>query len=141
MPPSPALPAEPRANHLPYPVSTLSPKIVPQDLTSFKSRGIGKVEKDFQLRLMDLHESYLAILDDFHWNKLVYESRYQFEPVLGETYHLYEIRDALHLSLIAPHEWRQHRWIGSFQLTVDAKWKPVETAADFHLRDYVAVGV
>lgn len=134
---SPAIAAEARANYLPYPASTLSPRIVPQDLTSFKSRGISKVEKDFQLRLLQLHESYLAMVDDFNWNKLVYESKYQFEPVLGETYHLYEIRDALHLSLIAPHEWPQYRWIGSFQLSVDARWKPMETAADFHLRDYV----
>lgn len=137
-PPIPENAADPtaRANFLAYPVSRLGAKIVPQDLTSFKSRGIGKVERELQQELIELRERYLSVIDAFNWNKLVYESQYRFEPVIGETYHMYEVEGARHLSMIAPEQWHQ-RWIGSFRLNSDARWEVVKTAPDFDLRRHV----
>jgi|GEM_PF-507733 len=125
-----------RTNFLAYPSSRLGAKIVPQDLTSFKSRGIGKVERELQQELVELRERYLAVIDSFNWNKLVYEAHYRFEPVIGEHYHLYEVNGEHCLSMIAPEEWPQ-RWVGSFRLNSDARWEVVKTSPDFDLRAWI----
>ena len=125
-----------RANFLSYPTSRLAPRIVPQDLTSFKTRGITKVERELQQELIELRERYLKVIDSFNWNKLVYESSYRFEPIIGETYHLYSINDDYQLSMIAPEQWNQ-RWVGTFQLTADARWQPIAIADDFDIRAWV----
>lgn len=111
---------------LPYPASTLSPRIVPTDLSSFKSRGISQVERDLQQKLVEIRETYLTAIDHFNWNKLVYESEINFEPVVGETYHLYETRGRHLLSMIGPDEWAM-RHLATFRLNVDRQWLLVET--------------
>jgi hypothetical protein len=121
--------AQPSRAFLPYPSSTLSPRIVPTDLSSFKARGISEVERDLQQKLVELREDYLRAIDHFNWNKLVYEAEIQFEPVIGETYHLYEMRGRRTLSMIAPHQW-PHRHLATVRLNVDRQWKIVETSAE-----------
>jgi hypothetical protein len=76
---------------MPYPVSTLSPPIVPNDLSSFKSRGISEVQRDLQQKLREIREQYLQAIDHFNWNKLVYEASIQFEPALGATVDSHEL--------------------------------------------------
>ena len=136
--PIPAAPSS-SAAFLPYPSSRLAPKIVPQDLTNFKSRGVGRVERELQQELVELREKYLAVMDAFNWNKLIFEARFGFEPVTGELYHLYEMQGHHVLSMIGPGEWRQ-RWIGSFRLNADCRWLPVEIAPDFDLRKWIGAG-
>lgn len=114
---------------LPYPTSTLSPRIVPTDLSSFKSRGISQVERDLQQKLVEIRETYLAAIDHFNWNKLVYEAEINFEPIVGETYHLYESRGRHLLSMIGPKEWAMDH-LASFRLNVDRQWLLVEAGAD-----------
>lgn len=112
---------------LPYPTSTLSPKIVPNDLTSFKSRGISQVERELSQKLTELREQYVEAIDQYNWNKLIYESKIQFEPVLGQVYHLYEIHGEYILSMIDPSEWHQ-KFVGSFRLNIDKQWESIELA-------------
>lgn len=119
----------PSTAFMPYPVSTLSPPIVPNDLTSFKSRGISEVERELRQKLIEIRESYLQAIDHFNWNKLAYEARIQFEPVVGETYHLYDTRSGRLLSMIGPDQWHQ-RHLASLRLNVDRQWQVVETTAD-----------
>lgn len=113
---------------LPYPSSTLSPPIIPNDLTSFKSRGISEVERDLQQKLTEIREMYLKTIDHFNWNKLVYEAEIRFEPIVGQTYHLYEMRGCRLLSMIGPDQW-PHKHLATVRLNVDRQWKVVETAA------------
>lgn len=127
---------ETRGNYLPYPASRLAPKIVPQDLTSFKTRGVGRVERELEQELIELRERYLGVIDAFNWNKLIYESHFGFEPVIGEVYHLYEVEGRHQLSMIEPEEWHQ-RWLGSFRLNADGRWQAEKVADDFDLRDWV----
>ena len=122
---------KPSRAFLPYPVSTLSPPIIPNDLTSFKSRGISQVERDLQQKLQEIRESYLATIDHFNWNKLVYEADIQFEPIIGGTYYLYEMRGLHLLSMISPDEWAQ-KHLATVRLNMDRQWKIVETAADVY---------
>ena len=113
---------------LPYPTSTLSPPIIPNDLSSFKSRGISEVQRDLQQKLRELREQYLACIDHFNWNKLVYEAAIQFEPVVGQTYYLYAMSRGNMLSMISPNEWKQ-RHLATVRLNMDRQWK-VETIGE-----------
>ncbi|MGE9269788.1 MAG: DUF2452 domain-containing protein [Verrucomicrobiales bacterium] len=121
--------------YLPYPASTLSPPIVPTDLSNFKARGISEVERDLQQKLVEIREQYLEAIDHFNWNKLVYEAEIQFEPVVGEIYHLYESRGRRMLSMIAPHEWPM-KHLASFRLNVDRQWQLTETAPGIDARSF-----
>jgi hypothetical protein len=109
---------------LPYPVSTLSPRIIPNDLTSFKSKGISEIERVTQQKLIELKQEYDRVVEEFNWNKIVYESEFNFEPIIGEMYYLYEIRGKNTLSMIKPEEWGQ-KHLGSFRLSVDKIWVKV----------------
>lgn len=120
--------SKPSRAFLPYPVSTLSPPIIPNDLTSFKSRGISQVERELQQKLREIRETYLATIDHFNWNKLVYEAEIQFEPIVGGIYHLYETRGRRMLSMISPEEWSQ-KHLASVRLDMDRQWKILQTGA------------
>ncbi len=126
----------PRTNYLPYPASTLSPAIVPNDLTSFKSRGASQVQKALRQQLTELQEQYEQVIDAFNWNKLIYESDFRFEPIMGETYHLYRTDESFRLSLIGPNEWHQP-YVGSFRLQADGQWHPIEIAEGFDLQTHL----
>ena len=122
----PELETRPSRAFMPYPVSTLSPPIVPNDLTSFKTRGISQVERDLRQKLTEIREDYLRAIDHFNWNKLVYEAEIRFEPVVGESYHLYDMGGRRALSMISPDQW-PHRHLATVRLNHDRQWLVVET--------------
>lgn len=118
--------SKPSAAFLPYPVSTLSPPIIPNDLSSFKSRGISQVERELRQKLEEIRENYLRTIDHFNWNKLVYEADIGFEPVVGETYHVYEVGGRRLLSMIGPDQWSE-KLLATVRLNVDRQWKIEQT--------------
>jgi Protein of unknown function (DUF2452) len=126
--------SKPSAAFLPYPVSTLGPPIVPNDLTSFKSRGVSQVERDLQQKLEEIREIYLQTIDHYNWNKLVYEADIQFEPIIGGIYHLYEMRGRRLLSMISPDQWH-HKHLATVRLNLDRQWKIVETGEGVDSRE------
>jgi hypothetical protein len=91
-------------------------------LTVWKQRGVNKVNKQLETKFNELKEEYQRLVDEFRWNELVYTSKFSFEPVIGDTYHLYVGNTGnVFLSLISPNEWnREH--IGSFKLDSNQKW-------------------
>jgi hypothetical protein len=135
----PALPDHPEpesrpGRFLPYPVASLSASILPADLSSFRTRGAASAERQFRQRMAELREQYVAIIDQFNWNKLVYEARFGFEPLIGETYHLYASAEGHMLSMIEPERWPGKRWVASLVLTSGGHWDPVAVAPDFDLQ-------
>lgn len=124
--PPPELAPAPSRSFMPYPVSTLSPPIVPNDLTSFKTRGVSRVERDLRQKLTEIREDYLRAIDHYNWNKLVYEAEIRFEPVVGESYHLYEMGGRRALSMISPDQW-PHRHLATVRLNHDRQWLVVRT--------------
>lgn len=128
--------ADARSNFLPYPTSTMGPAIVPNDLTSFRSRGASETEKRLRQELVELQEKYVAAIDRFNWNRLVYTSDFRFEPQVGKVYHLYKEVEhenskspSFSLSMIGPNEWEKEH-IGSFRLNIDRCWELVELAPE-----------
>jgi hypothetical protein len=110
------------ASLLPYATNVGAPAIRPDNIDDWKLRGVNKVNKQIETKFNELKEEYQKLVEEYHWNELVYQAKFAYEPVIGETYHLYVGNDGgPFLSLIAPNEWnRQH--IGSFQLNSEQKW-------------------
>ena len=70
----------------------------------------------------ELKEEYQKLVEEYKWNDLVYKSKFIFEPVIGDTYHLYDDgKGDIFLSLITPLEWNRTH-IGSFTLNSERKW-------------------
>jgi hypothetical protein len=110
------------ASILPYATNVGAPFIKIDELVSCKSRGISNVNKEFENKFNELKMQYQNLIEEFEWNELVYSSRFSFEPVIGEVYHLYRGDDGINfLSLISPNEWNKEH-IGTFKLNSDKKW-------------------
>ena len=107
---------------LPYGSNVSAPAIRTEDIDAWKQRGVNKVNKQLSTKFEELKEEYRRLVQEFQWNELVYTAKFAYEPVIGETYHLYVGNDgAPFLSLIGPNEWnREH--IGSFRLDSNQKW-------------------
>ena len=107
---------------LPYASNVGAPAIRTEDIDSWKQRGVNKVNRQLSTKFEELKEEYKKLVEEFQWNELVYTAKFAYEPVIGETYHLYVSKDGSpFLSLIGPTEWdREH--IGSFRLDSNQKW-------------------
>jgi hypothetical protein len=107
---------------LSYASNVGAPAIHPDNTDDWKFRGISKVNKQLNTKFNELKEEYFKLIEEYKWNELVYQSKFSYEPIIGETYHLYMGRDGnLFLSLIAPNEWDKEH-IGSFKLNSELKW-------------------
>lgn len=107
---------------LPYATNVGAPAIITEDTNAWKQRGINKINKQLEAKFNELKAEFQRMIDELKWNELVYSSKFNFEPVIGETYHLYVGNDGnVFLSLISPNEWNRE-CIGSFYLNSDQKW-------------------
>jgi len=107
---------------LPYPHHIGSAPIKPESTSSFVNRGVNKVNHEFKNRFERLRKEYESLLEEYDWNKVIYESDLRFEPVVGEIYHLYQTDGKKFISLIGPDEWNKE-YLGSFKLNSDLKWE------------------
>jgi hypothetical protein len=107
---------------LPYGSNVGAPSIKVDNIESWKNSKVIKVNKEFNNRYESLKKQYDELVEEFKWNEIVYNSKFNFEPVVGETYYLYYGQNgSMFLSLIEPNQWsREH--IGSFTLNYDNKW-------------------
>jgi len=107
---------------LPYASNVGAPAIVVQDINHWKQPRVANVNNQFLSKFEELKQEYQKLIDQYKWNDLVYKSKFSFEPVINETYHLYS-RDngELFLSLIEPTRWTQN-YIASFKYNHDNKW-------------------
>ena len=114
------------ASLLTYSTNVGAPVIKIDDLVSWKSRGINNVNKEFENKFNELKIQYENLMKEYEWNELVYSSKFSFEPVIGEIYHLYTGNDGVNfLSLIGPQEWNKEH-IATFKLNSDKKWIVIE---------------
>ena len=111
---------------LPYGSNVSDPSFKPTDLTTFKQNGLSKVEKVFDRRYKELVEQAETLQKSFMITQEVYESKYKFEPLIGEIYHLYEDSDGGRtLSLIEPTQWKR-KHLYSVILNSDMTWTKID---------------
>lgn len=114
------------ANITPYATNVGAPAIKKEDVTTWKNTNISKVNHQFKTQFNSLKKEYDAMMEKFEYNNLIYSSKFSFEPVVGETYHLYESeKSSAFLSLIAPREC-SFTHLGTFKLNADKMWEKID---------------
>ena len=99
-----------------------APSIHLEDVDGWKQMQAQKANKVFTKKYNELKEKFEELIDEVKWNEFVYSAKYNFLPVMGETYYLYEKADGSpFLSLIAPNEWPM-KFIGATRLESNNKW-------------------
>ncbi|MBO6607526.1 DUF2452 domain-containing protein [Psychroserpens sp.] len=109
----------------PYATNVGAPAIQVEDVTAWKKRNIHKANKQLKTKYLEIKAQYDAMLEELEYNNLVYSARFNFEPIVGETYHLYrDKKEQPFLSIIAPTDCN-FDYIGSFELNSEQMWKKV----------------
>ena len=110
----------------PYATNVAAPAITTTDTIAWKNSNINKVNHHIKTRYDKLKEEYEALMAEYEYNQLVYQARFNFEPVIGQTYHLYkDKKEQLFLSIIAPSEC-DFNFIGTFKLNADKLWERLD---------------
>jgi hypothetical protein len=108
-----------------YATNVGAPVITTTDTVAWKNRSIHKLNTKAQARYQELKTQYEKLIEEFELNNLIYNAKFSFEPILGETYHLYKKANGENfLSLIAPHQCNFNS-IGSFRLNADQIWEKI----------------
>ncbi|WP_296313784.1 DUF2452 domain-containing protein [Winogradskyella sp. UBA3174] len=106
----------------PYATSLSAPVITTTDSLAWKNRNINKVNKHVQAKYNELKTAYTEMMQQYEYNNLVYGARFNFEPIVGQIYHLYKRKDeSIFLSIIAPEECNFNH-VNSFYLDADGIW-------------------
>jgi hypothetical protein len=106
----------------PYPTSLGSQEFKPIHID--KSDSL-KADKYFKSKLEELKEEYQKLIKEYNWTKLIYHSKYSFQPIIGERYFLYKKENKeLFLSLIEPNQWNE-KYVGTFKLLNNGKWEKI----------------
>lgn len=109
----------------PYATNVGAPAITVTDTVAWKNRSINKLNHKVRTRYEEIKAQYDNLMQEFEYNNLIYNSKFSFEPIIGDSYHLY-IRDnnETFLSLIAP-EQCNFKSLGSFRLNSDQIWEKI----------------
>lgn len=115
------------ANILPYGTNIGAPKIGTNNLSIWKSRGIIGFNHVLKSKIEGIKDEYELLLEAYKTNEKLYNAKYEFEPIIGEVYHLYakDNRDENFLSLIPPDTWKREH-LGSFKLNAENVWTEVK---------------
>jgi hypothetical protein len=110
------------SKELTYGSSTSAPAIRLEDVGGWKQIQAQNANKIFTKKYEEIKNEFKRLVDEVSWNEFVYSSTYNFLPVIGETYYLYEKDNgSVFLSLIAPNEWRM-KFLGATRLESNNKW-------------------
>jgi len=114
-----------------YATSLGSPKIISNDTVDWKNRSINKLNHKIQARYEELKKEYEKMMVEFEYNRIIFNSKFAFEPIVGEIYHLYKRKNGeTFLSLIAP-EHCNFDPAGSFYLNTEQIWEKHESGKTF----------
>ncbi|MCG8183785.1 DUF2452 domain-containing protein [Tenacibaculum piscium] len=109
----------------PYATSVGAPVITTTDTIAWKNRSINKINHKVATKYLELKAEYDKMMQDFEYNKIIFEAKFTFEPIIGQIYHLYKRENGeSFLSIIAPEEC-DFNSLGSFYLNVDQIWEKI----------------
>ena len=107
----------------PYATNVGAPSITTNDTVAWKNTNIHKINKYIHARYSELKSAYDALMIEYEHNNLLYRAKFNFEPIVGETYHLYrDKKEQAFLSVIAPNECN-FDFVGSFHLKAGKVWE------------------
>lgn len=109
--------------------------IRPEDMGKVKSRSLLAMRQQTDIQLAQLYKQMQLLADQARLiakrvevSERIYAARMNFEPLIGNTYYLYEQKDGQDaLSIIAPHEWGRSQpfraFVASAFLLADHTWE------------------
>ena len=114
------------ASQLSYASNVGAPVIKAENVDGWKLARIKDVNSQFETRYNELMLEAQKLKDEYGWNELLYTTvKYNFQPIIGQTYHLYlKDDDSMFLSIIEPTSWKM-KHIGSFKLDSNNKWNKI----------------
>jgi hypothetical protein len=114
----------------PYGTSASSPVIKPTNTATWTADGVRRTNKILKGKFDEVRKEYDALMEKFQYNDMLYNAKFGFEPIFGETYHLYNNKKNEHfLSIIAPTQW-DLEYLGSFRLNTDKMWEKVDSVSN-----------
>jgi len=100
------------------------------ELENWKPTNAVQVKQYFEEKAIELKNEYSRLLQEFNINKIIFDSKMNFKPVIGKKYYLYRDKnDVNFMSLIAPEEWKDNTvlsYIGCYKQDSVQKWIKVE---------------
>jgi len=73
----------------PYATNVSAPAISVTENITWKNRNIHKANKQIKAKYLELKAEYDLMMEELEYNNLIYNARFNFEPITGEVYHLY----------------------------------------------------
>lgn len=119
---------------LPYAHSAGSAIIKPEDMGKVKGRSVKAMRQQTDRQMNQLYEQMEVLAKQAKLlaerkeiSERIYDAAMGFEPIINETYYLYEKEDGSDLlSLVAPHEWgrsfKYSRFLAKVFLLADHTW-------------------
>ncbi|WGH74266.1 DUF2452 domain-containing protein [Tenacibaculum tangerinum] len=109
----------------PYATSFSAPVIKATDVVSWKKQHVHQANAQFSAVFQELKKQYNNLINEYQYNEIIYSAKFNFEPIVGNTYHLYKRENQeFFLSILAPQEC-DFNFIGSFKLNSDKIWKKI----------------
>jgi len=111
------------ANQLIYGSNLGAPAIQIDNVDGWRVAKVKEVNSEFEARYNELIAEAQKLKNEYEWNELIYTKvKYNFQPVVGNIYHLYSKDDeSMFLSIIEPSSWKM-KYIASFKLDSTNKW-------------------
>ena len=109
------------------------------EIDEWKPEQSMTVKTHFTEKFKELKQAFDELIEDFNWNKVIYESEMLTKPIIGNEYHLYQRMDdnengnGRFMSLISKEEWEDlDKWkisyIGTFKQDSRQKWIHIKMA-------------
>ena len=99
------------------------------EIDEWKPAQATVVKKHFTEKFKELKKAYDDLIEEFNWNKVIFESEMLFTPVMGKIYYLFQREDGTNfMTLISPKEWGKNdfKYIGAFKQDSRQKWNKVD---------------
>ena len=105
-----------------YPTEIGSLNFKADDIDLFKLNKTSKLKNFYNQKFEEIKKEYISLMNDIEVNERLYKCKYSFEPIVGQTYHLYLKDDGTEfLSNISPEEWKSKTLIGSYLYDSDGR--------------------
>jgi len=114
------------------------------EIDDWKPQQVTSVKDHFTEKLRELKDAYEGLVEDFNWNKIIYDSEMLFKPVMGREYHLYQRLEnnpngtgTRFMSLISGDEWGDDiskydiNYIGTFKQDSTQKWNHIKLSDNY----------
>ena len=120
---------------LPYSSSVSGAVIRPTQEGVIRNKALKAMEEQTNMQLLQIRQQIellsiqaRTIQKRKELSMIIYDAKISFEPVIGETYYLYQNDDDTHLvSLVSPREWGKtipfKAFVAAVQLLADHTWK------------------